>query len=101
MAVIPGVRFPLIGTSLHILGESGFDATYPLIKRNHRLLNLEFHAIDFMDADDPGMKALVKYQPDLKISWEAKRSLYKHIFSTAARDYRFATLRDATEAWNE
>lgn len=101
IAVIPGVRFPLIGTSLHILGRSGFDAAYPLIKRAHHLLNLEFHTIDFMDAEDPGMKALVKYQPDLNVSWEAKRTLYKHIFSTVARDYQFRTLRDAAEAWNE
>ena len=74
MTVIPGVRFPVIGTSLHVLRESGFDTAYKLLRRTHPMLNLEFHAIDFMDSHDPGMGALVKYQPDLNVPWETKRA---------------------------
>lgn len=99
MAVVPGIRFPVIGTSLHVLGNTGFDAAYPLLKSAHRLLNLEFHAIDFMDADDVGMAPLVKYQPDLRVPWETKQQRYSHVIWKAKQDYRFATLQDATTAF--
>lgn len=99
MAVVPGVRFPVIGTSLHVLGVAGFKAAYPALKRAHRLLNLEFHAIDFMDAHDPGVEDLVGHQPDLKIPWGVKRERYAEIFARVAQDYRFVTLEHAARSW--
>jgi peptidoglycan/xylan/chitin deacetylase (PgdA/CDA1 family) len=98
MCVVPGVRFPIIGTSLHLIGARGFELIAALLRRTHpRLLNLEFHAIDFMDADDPGAAALGGVQPDLSIPWPRKARLYRAIFDIVARDWDFATLADATD----
>lgn len=92
MALVPGIRFPVIGTSLHLMGKTGFDAAYPLLRRAYpNLFQLEFHAIDFMDASDPGAEDLTGVQPDLKVPWAQKRALYEHIFGRLRDDY------DATE----
>lgn len=99
ICVVPGVRFPIIGTSLHLLGARGFAAAFGAIRAAHpRLLNLEFHAIDFMDAADPGVDDLVAVQPDLAIPWAEKRARYERILATVADHYTFATLRDAVTA---
>lgn len=95
ICVVPGVRFPIIGTSLHLLGARGFAALFPLVRATHpRLLNLEFHAIDFMDSTDPGTEDLLRVQPDLAIPWAQKRARYEQVFETIAHTYEFATLRD-------
>lgn len=96
MCVVPGVRFPVIGTSLHLLGARGFAALYPALRAAHpRLLNLEFHAIDFMDDRDPGTHGLRDVQPDLAIPWEKKRALYAEVLGRVGDTTSFSTLRDA------
>lgn len=91
MAVVPLTRFPVIGTSLHVLKEVGFDAAFKLLKRQP-FLNLEFHAIDFMDFKDRGTEALLGHQPDLKVPWAIKRARYAHVVERAQEIYRFETL---------
>ena len=59
------------------------------------LERLEFHAIDFMDENDPGMKDLAEVQPDLRVPWEQKRDLYSAIFAMLAKKHTFMALRDA------
>lgn len=99
MCVVPGVRFPVIGTSLHLMGRVGFGAAYPLLKRHYTsCLQLEFHAIDFMDSTDLDDPELVARQPDLKVPWEKKKSLYSFIFEKIARDYTFASLETFARA---
>lgn len=93
MALVPGLRFPLIGTSLHMVGAVGFEALRPLLRRAYpRLFQLEFHAIDFMDSTDEGVEDLVEHQPDLRIPWEVKKARYASIFTSLSKDYRFDTL---------
>ena len=100
--VIPGVRFPVIGTSLHLLKKQGFDAAYPLLRRAQPdIFNLEFHAIDFMDSADSGVQDLIGIQPDLVIPWEQKRALYRHVFAKIREDYTFCTLEGAVHALHE
>jgi hypothetical protein len=95
MALIPGVRLPVIGTSLHLLREAGFDAAWPLLRRAYpTLFQLEMHAIDFMDADDPGCGELAAHQPDLRVPWAVKRARYQHVFGRLRESYTFAPLRD-------
>lgn len=100
MCLVPGVRFPIIGTSLQLIGQTGFDAAFPLLRRAHsRLFQLEFHAIDFMDADDlcgaENAAELIAAQPDLRVSWLRKRAIYRHVISRLRADYLFSTLEDA------
>ena len=93
MGLIPGVRFPLIGTSLHMVGAPAFEALRPLLRRAYPdLFQLEFHSIDFMDSTDEGVDDLVDHQPDLRIPWEVKRDRYASILESIGKDYRFDTL---------
>lgn len=100
MCVVPGARLPVIGTSLQAMGAAGFAAIYPALRRTHRrLLQLEFHAIDFMDANDEGVAALAGVQPDLRVPWPTKRERYHRILDRVARDYDFATLAEVARRW--
>ena len=96
MALVPGARFPLIGTSLHLIGARGFEAMLPLLQRSYpELFQLEFHAIDFMD--DRDLEELAAHQPDLKVPWEIKRARYGAILDALAERYRLDTLRAGVE----
>lgn len=108
ICLVPGIRFPVIGTSLHLLGDRGFDAVYPALRRRHtRVFNLEFHAIDFIDASDlPGQpgphdrqadRRLADYQPDMSIPWQVKRRRYEYVVNRLREDYQFQTMGDAVE----
>lgn len=96
MCLLPGARIPVIGTSLHLFGAAGFRAVYPLLRRRYRsILNLEFHAIDFVDASDLEDDRIAEHQPDLEIPWARKRDRYTAILETIAEDYAFAPLEEA------
>lgn len=99
MAIAPGLRVPLIGTSLHLFGKSGFAAMVPALRRLYpRLFNLEFHAIDWVDHQDPGLpEALTGRQPDLRVKVQPKRGLYGAVFGQLRRAYdgQMWTLRQA------
>ncbi len=98
MCLVPGLRFPIIGTSLHLLGKGGFDTVYPLLRRRHTdVFQLEFHAIDFMDADDVASAELIAAQPDLRVPWPQKRAIYTHVIDRLRHDYTFSTLRNVVE----
>lgn len=98
MCVMPMTRFPIIGTSVHLLGRRGFDAIYPLLKRTYTsCFQLEFHAIDFMDRADVMDTRLHKAQPDLNTPWEKKLALYEHIFQRLSEDYTFNTLEHVAQ----
>ncbi len=108
ICLVPGVRIPVIGTSLHLLGDRGFDAVYPALRRRHtRILNLEFHAIDFIDASDlpetPGPddrqadRRLANYQPDVSIPWPVKRRRYNYVVNRLQETYDFCSMGDAVE----
>ncbi|MFT3763950.1 MAG: polysaccharide deacetylase family protein [Minicystis sp.] len=86
--VTPGLRLPFIGTSVALLGERG--ARW-LAKRcaGEGLVNLELHAMDFLDAAD-GLEALVPHQPELRIP-VARR--------IAALDAGLDVLKDAGHAF--
>lgn len=102
MALVPGVRFPLIGTSLHLLGAQGFKRLTPLLRRAHpQIFSLEFHGLDLIDALDPHVPAaLTSRQPDLPIPTARKAQLYRQVFaSLKGAGYRFAPLHEAARRW--
>lgn len=99
MCVVPGIRVPVIGTSLALFGRRFFHAVFPLLRHFQPVLNLEFHGIDLMDADDDGISsALVEKQPDLRRPWQTKRAIFKEVFETVLKDYHVCTLANAVAA---
>ncbi len=97
MSLVPGVCFPLIGTSLHLLGAFGFSLLMPAIRRAHpKLFNLEFHGVDLLDRDDDGMPQwLQDRQPDLRVAVADKKRLFAEVFGLLGQFYRHTSLRDA------
>ncbi len=82
MAVVPAARFPLIGTSLHLIGAGGFGALMPWLRRTHRaLFSLEFHGLDLIDRTDLGVpQSLAQRQPDLAVSVADKIDTFAAVF---------------------
>lgn len=74
ITVLPGIRFPIIGTSLILLGKRGMRLLRPMIKRID-FFNLEFHGIDLCDAEIDGIN--LSSQPDLKVALKDKRAAIK------------------------
>jgi hypothetical protein len=99
MCLLPGLRVPVIGTSLHLIGAGGFDCLYPILRRTYRdIFNLEFHAIDFIDREDvPDGEQLAEHQPDLNVPWTQKRQRYVRILNRLREDYVFRRMDDAVE----
>ncbi len=99
MCVVPGLRVPVIGTSLALFGTRFFHAVFPLLRHFQPMLNLEFHGIDLMDEHDEGVSSeLVEKQPDLRRSWQAKRAIFKAVFETVLKDYHVCTLANGIAA---
>lgn len=90
MTVLPGIRFPLIGTSLTLLGRVGVGALRPALSAMG-FVNLELHAVDLLDHRDVP-EDLVRHQPDLKTSFEDKAAIFRKFLEMAARGRTNGTL---------
>jgi peptidoglycan/xylan/chitin deacetylase (PgdA/CDA1 family) len=97
--VTPGLRLPVIGTSLGLAGPAGARA---LGRRcaSEPLVNVELHGLDFVDASDaPGLDVLAKHQPELR------RHVDRRILAVAelvrelrANGYAFVRLDEAARS---
>lgn len=76
ISVLPGVRFPLIGTSLTLLGERGVDLVAPLVRRLD-WLHLEFHAADLLGLEEDGLPEELAVQPDLRVPLARKARVFE------------------------
>jgi peptidoglycan-N-acetylglucosamine deacetylase len=93
MSVLPGLRLPVIGTTLALFGSHRFAAVYGLLRRHQPWLNLEFHGLDFLGPGDPGVTpALLAQQPDLRVSLAEKLSTYRQVLHLVGQDYEWGTL---------
>lgn len=95
--VTPGLRLPFFGTSLGALGPRG--ARW-LARRcvGEELVNLELHAIDFLDASE-GVEALVAHQPELRVPVGARlEALSAALEVLRGAGYAFVRLDEAAEA---
>ncbi len=93
---------PIIGTSLHLLRHLGWDRLWARLHRRFpRFFNLEFHAIDFVDAEDlrftQGHELLTLRQPDLRVPWSQKEALYRQVLASLCRDREMVTLGQLLE----
>lgn len=93
MSVLPLLRFPLIGTSLTMLGETGVRALAPLYTPLD-YLNIELHAVDLLGLVEDGLPADLAVQPDLRVPVATKRRTFRAFFERALRGRRALTLRD-------
>ena len=84
ITVLPGIRFPIIGTSMTMLGRRGMRLLRPALRRID-FVNLEFHGIDLCDRDTDGID--LSSQPDLKVDVTEKYATFK------------ATLEDLRDRW--
>ncbi len=100
MSVLPGVRLPMIGTSLLMYPRWMLGSFVRGMARTHSFLNLELHGIDIMDPNDPGAQRLLPHQPDLRISLEEKFDRFHTTFGLLSRTHTFLPLVEAVD-WIE
>ena len=93
ISCLPGLRIPLIGTSLALL--PGLTRTMAIRWCVERLdfFNYEMHAIDLLDrTDHPSLAELAPHQKDLNIPSKQKMSNHRDLFSTLKANYSVRTL---------
>jgi hypothetical protein len=99
MAVTPGLRLPVIGTSL-ITAPGWLRRWLVASALRAPFFNLELHGIDLCDAEADGVPpALIARQPDLRWSLAHKREALDRTLAEAREaGARFQTLRAFTAA---
>ncbi|MBT9557594.1 MAG: polysaccharide deacetylase family protein [Myxococcales bacterium] len=100
MSVLPGIRFPLIGTSLTLLGATALTALAPVL-RSQSFLNLEFHALDLLDRQDLGGRdeALATAQLDLRRPVKTKLAAFAAALRGVVPGAEARTLEEHAAAW--
>lgn len=100
MSVLPGIRFPLIGTSLTLVGATALTALAPVL-RSQAFLNLEFHALDLLDRQDlEGLDdALANAQVDLRRPVKAKHAAFAAALRGVVPGAEARTLEEHAAAW--
>jgi hypothetical protein len=92
ITVIPGIRFPLIGTSLMMMGAGGYKLIRPVMRRVS-FFNLEFHGIDLCDRDEDGISPFLP-QPDLKVPIQKKLAAARTAISDLKAHWDVDTLEN-------
>jgi hypothetical protein len=91
IGVLPGTRWPFIGTSVIAGGLPGWWAIQPIAARTD-WLNFELHAIDLTDHVGDGIPARLKTQPDQKVPLSRKWPLLVKVLEDVARHHEVRTL---------
>lgn len=91
VTVLPGIRFPFIGTSLVAFGERGYRLARPLLDRTP-FVNLEFHGIDLCDLDEDGLDPVLLKQPDLRVPLADKLRLIARVVGDLHDEWGVDTL---------
>ena len=102
IAVTPVVRFPIIGTTLLLLGPRWLDALLPALALRRPLLNLELHAIDLVGLREDDLDPALSIQPDLGLlGLRHKAETLAASLDRIALAYQFETLETAARRWDE
>lgn len=91
VTVLPGLRFPFIGTSLLMMGERGYTLIKPWLHQTP-FVNLEFHGIDLCDLAEDGIDPALLKQPDLRVPLAQKRALFRRVIGDLRDGWGVATL---------
>ncbi|MBK8013680.1 MAG: polysaccharide deacetylase family protein [Deltaproteobacteria bacterium] len=95
IACEPTTRIPIIGTTWAMFPAPFRRALLARAQARLGHLNFEMHAIDLLDASDPGIpRDIVARQRDLHIPLSQKIAAFRDLFATLGRVARFRTLRD-------
>ena len=97
VTVLPGLRFPLIGTSLLMMGEMGYSLIRPWV-RSTTFVNLEFHGIDLCDLEEDGIDPVLRKQPDLRVPLEVKERLFRRVLEDLRDRWELDTLAEHAQA---
>lgn len=98
--VTPGLRLPVIGTSIGLAGPSGARLLARMCS-GEELVNIELHGMDALDRGD-GLEALAPYQPELRSSLAHRLdSLAALVEALTRAGYAFVRLDEAAEALRE
>ncbi len=96
IGVLPGVRWPLIGTSVLLGGELGRMALQPLVAQTD-WVNFECHALDLMDLEADQLPARLAKQPDLKLPLKRKWPVLLKFVEGLRRSHQVLTLGEWAE----
>lgn len=91
VTVLPGLRFPFIGTSLLMMKSLGYRAIRPIL-RKVPFVNLELHGIDLCDLEADQIDKALLEQPDLRVPLADKLALFRQVFSELRDDWGVDTL---------
>jgi hypothetical protein len=91
ITVLPGLRAPLIGTSLLMMGRGGYRIIRPWV-RTTRFVNLEFHGIDLCDLEADGIDPVLLKQPDLRVPLATKLDLFREVIGDLRDGWGIDTL---------
>jgi hypothetical protein len=93
VSVLPGVRFPFIGTSVLGLGLRGWALMRPLVARMP-FVNLELHGIDLCDLEQDGIDSVLLKQPDLRVPLRNKLAILERVFGDLRDTFGVETLEN-------
>ncbi len=95
--VTPGLRLPVIGTSIGLAGPLGARALAAMCA-SEPLVNIELHAMDFLDRGD-GLDALAARQPELGTPLARRTdALGAMVDALRGRGFAFVTLEEAASS---
>jgi len=98
VTVLPGTRFPFIGTSLISAGMRGWKWMRPFLK-GVPFVNLEFHAIDMTDHELDQIDDVLLKQPDQRVPLNMKTDVFDAVLSTLNEGWENRTLEEAAMKW--
>ena len=93
ITVLPGLRAPFIGTSLLMMGKTGYRTIRPWV-RSTSFVNLEFHGIDLCDLELDGIDPILLKQPDLRVPLDQKLALFREVITDLRDGWNLDTLEN-------
>jgi peptidoglycan/xylan/chitin deacetylase (PgdA/CDA1 family) len=102
ITVSPVFRFPFLGSFLILWGERRLPILYKMLKAAGDTLVVEFHGMDFIDGPGDGLDPALIRQPDMRVDWATKRSLFTALFAMIGETCdEVVTLHDACVSLRE
>lgn len=95
VTVVPGLRWPFIGTWVCLWPSAVFAAAWAAVRARTPFVNLELHGIELMDLVADGLPAELSRQPDLRVSLPTKRARLRSAIAAIAREAEFVPLHEA------